>query len=103
MLSAAHGSRLHEDPSADEQSCWVYPRAGSGQETCGQCMMGSGTSQGEGGGTLVPCRGNGGRGGTESGVNELVSAHPRKNNIVQLLINVSYNTQRTLVEGSYLP
>ena len=44
--------------------------------TCVQYMMDSGTSQGVGGDTLVPCRGSGGRlGGTESVVSG-ANVHP---------------------------
>lgn len=73
-----HASNLHEVPSGDEQSYQGHYHGGSGQETCVQYMMDSGTSQGVGGDTLVPCRGNVGRlGETESGVNE-ANAHPRE-------------------------
>lgn len=70
-----HDSSLHEDPSDDEQSHQVHPHGGSGQATCVQCMMDSGTLQGEGGDTLVPYKDNGGKGGIETGENE-VGAHP---------------------------
>lgn len=69
MLLVVHDSSLCEDSSDDE------PRGGSGQETGVQCRMDSDTSQGEGGGTLVSCRDNGGRSGTESGLVYEASVH----------------------------
>ena len=74
MLSVKHDSSLDEVPSDDEQSYQVFPRGVSGQVICVHCRRDNDTSQGDGGGTLVPCRGNGGRGGTECGV----SVPPRK-------------------------
>lgn len=73
MLLAEHDSTLHEVPSDGEQNCQVYPRGGSGQEICVQCMMGSDTLLGEGGDTLVSCRDSGGgRGEIESEENEVI-------------------------------
>lgn len=68
MLSVKHDSSLDEVPSDDEQSYQVLPRGVSGQVICVQCRRDNDTSQGHGGGTLVSCRGSGGRGGTECGV-----------------------------------
>ena len=83
-----HEPSLYEAPSDDEQSFLQgYSHGGSGQVTCVQYMMDSGTSQGVGGDTLVPCRGSGGRlGGTESGVSG-ANVHPEKkmqNNVNKL-------------------
>ena len=80
MLLEVHDSRQSEDPTDDE------PLGGSGQETCVQCMMDSDTSQAEGGGTLVSCRDNGDRDGTESGLVNELSAHPKEERKQLLLI-----------------
>lgn len=74
MLLVKHDSSLDEVPSDDEQSYQVFPHGVSGQVICVQCRRDNDTSQGDGGGTLVSYRGNGGRGGTECGV----SVTPRK-------------------------
>ena len=72
MLLEVHESSQHGGPSDDE------PLGGSGQETCVQCMTDSDTSQGEGGGTLVSCRDNGDRDGTESDLVNELSVHPKE-------------------------
>ena len=74
MLSVKLDSSLEEGPSDDEQSYQVLPRGVSGQVICVQCRRDNDTSQGDGGGTSVSCRGSGGRGGTVCGV----SVPPRK-------------------------
>ena len=68
MLSVKHDSSLDEVPSDDEQSYQVFPHGVSGLVICVQCRRDNDTSQGDGGGTLVSCRGTGGRGRTECGV-----------------------------------
>ena len=77
MLWVIHASpNLCEVPSGDEQSYQGHYHGGSGQEACVQYMMDSGTLQGVGGDTLVPCRDSEGSiGETENGVNE-VNVHP---------------------------
>ena len=81
MLLEVRDSSQSDGPTDDE------PLGGSGQETCVQCMMDSDTSRGEGGGTLVSCRDNGDRDGTESDlVNVQQSAHPKEERKQLLLI-----------------
>lgn len=80
MLLEVHDSSQSEGPTDDE------PLGGSGQETCVQCITDSDTSRGEGGGTLVSCRDNGDRDGTESDLANELSAHPKEERKQLLLI-----------------